>query len=632
MKHFLVIITALAFVWFFASESQATSVQAKGVMTVSHDSSVNDDNDDDDELMAAKLKKAKKVENAVSESDATKTNSGDLSKQKDEEDDGWYIKTKKTKKKEFKKDSQSDALKDKSIKDNANNMSKSTEDDGWHTKGKGGNKTKKQKPFYDVKSQLLGVSGDVDSLAERGLASKMFYNKIKIDKSILPVLDVTKKKKGWDKNQIATIEEKLNDMRVGHELLTCLFLPTTDENGNFTLSDERMNKRALQNAQYVDIEKANVGAIDATTILRDDWTPLLKNNYIYLEISNAEFFDFIVLKFEINDDVINAIYNNWNNAEGFEAINPEIKCVYSGSEKFKNPQKFQRKLSENVPAFAIRGQLTGRNPATAHIGLNNGLKKMDLVSVYRQTMDKDGEMVSKRISRARVNYVEEENCQMVFTSGNRGSYKNGDMVVLTPDKKQGIGIYGNYTLGNFFGASLIWDQTIHISKSGFAGHVLGRVNIEYADYEKSIYDYFDVNPPIVLHGGFGYGLGWTLAGRFELMPYVLAEIESIDAPGKNEGDNGYKHEYDSYAALALRASGGLRFDINIAYPIKLSIGAEYGHQFFDFYSDKNENTTNKTIHVPYADFQDLFKKNDYKGKKKLNRDGVNFYVGIRYVF
>ena len=526
------------------------------------------------------------------------------------------------------------------IEKNKQTTSAKTEDDGWNTKSKKA-KTKKKKPFYDVKSQLIGVSGDVDTLVMRGFSGKLFLNDVTIDKSILPHLTEAQKKKGWSKEQIDTIQKRLNEMRIGHQVLAYLFPYKMGENGNVCLSDEVMNQRALLNAQYVDIEKANVASNDITSILRDDWLPLLKNNYIYLDMPVNEFSEYIVFKVEITDEIWAEILNNWENPEGFEAINPEVKYVYSDREKFKNPQKFQRKLSENVPAFAIRGQLTGRNPATAHIGSQNGLKKMDVVTIYRQSMDKDGEMVSNRISRARVNSLDEENCQMTFISGTRGSYKDGDMVVLTPDKKQGIGIYGNYSTGNFFGASLIWDDMLHISKAGFSGKLLGQVKFDYADYaKKNIYNTLleeldiYINPPFILDGSVGYGLSWNFLGRIELMPYATVGCEFVLSPGKYFSIGSHDYKYPNLAALGIRGSAGLRFDLNIAYPLKLSLGAEYGYVYGLDMSKQNTSSSYKdtgTLWVDYEFFKELFKLNG-EYLKKLNRNSINFYVGLRYVF
>ena len=486
-----------------------------------------------------------------------------------------------------------------------------------------------KKPFYDVKSQLLGVSGDIDTLKARGFASKMFANDVAIDHSILPKIDESSKKTGWTDEQIASIIGEMNRQRIGHQVLEVLFPYVRDENGNaIKLSEKEMNKRAMANAQYIDVEKAQIGALDVNSILRDDWTPLLENNYIYLESHwFKDFANFIIFQVDITDDVIKQVYDNWNNPVGFEAINPEVRFVYQGAEKYKNPQKFQRKLSENVPAFAIRGQLTGRNPATARMGKKDGLSKGDMVTIYRQALTEDGEMVSNRISRARVNYVDRENCQMTFIAGTRGSYKAGDMVVLTPDKKQGIGIYGNYSLGRFFGASITWDRITNVTKAGFSGRMLIQTKVDYADYDTQIYKP-EYNPPIILDFGMGYGLAWTALGRFEFMPFFMIGYEMIILTGNKAGQN---KEGNGIFADAFRGACGLKFDLNIAYPVKLSFGAEYGYVTDFGLSDKLDKTNGVAgWNDSYKVFEEAFKNNGTK--HSLKRNGFNFFAGLRFVF
>ena len=56
----------------------------------------------------------------------------------------------------------------------------------------------KAKPFYDVKSQIIGVSGSIDSLCARGFERKVFKNPIEINVT-LPEIEGKNKKKGYNK-------------------------------------------------------------------------------------------------------------------------------------------------------------------------------------------------------------------------------------------------------------------------------------------------------------------------------------------------------------------------------------------------------------------------------------------------
>lgn len=453
----------------------------------------------------------------------------------------------------------------------------------------------KEKIFYDAKSQLIGVSGDVDFLIKSGFENKIFINDVPIEIE-LPKLTEKQKKKGWNDEQIVEITRMLNRQRVGHKILASLFPYKTNADGSISLSDSVMNARALANAQLADVEKASIGMLDSTSILRDDWEPILKNNYIFLSYFDLGFLkyyvDFIVFKVDITDDIINQVYQNWNNPTGFEAIDVNLICQYSGAQKYgeNNYSAFIRKLSEKVSAFAIRGQLISRNPAKANIGASDGLKKGDLVSLYRQKMDKEGELYSQRVSRARVCDVEEESSRMFFVSGTKGSYKAGDVVVFTPDKKSGLGIYANFNSGRFFGVSMNWDYMLNVSKSGLTSYWLTQLKVVTDNYMNDW-------PVVVDFKPIGYGLSWTFLGRFEAMPFFNAGVEYVRNGSENQ------------AGVVL--SGGLRFDVNIAYPVKFSFGAEY----------------EGVIGLDLSDKIDSFSNYDLN-----NRNGVNFFAGIRWVF
>lgn len=469
----------------------------------------------------------------------------------------------------------------------------------------------KEKTFYDAKSQMIGVSGDVDLLIKSGFENKMFINDVPIEIELPESTKNQKKKKKWSDEQIIEITSKLNRQRVGHKILASLFPYKTNADGSISLSDSVMNARALANAQLADVEKASIGMLDSTSILRDDWEPILKNNYIFLVKKNSSLFsslsdlmtgsmtgsitnpesgyaDFIVFKVDITDEIIHQVFQNWDNPTGFEAIDVNLICVCCDARD--SYIEINRILSKEVPAFAIRGQLISRNPAKANIGSSDGLKKGDLVSLYRQKMDKDGKLYSQRVSRARVCDVEEESSRMFFVSGSKGSYKAGDVVVYTPDRGKGLGIYANFNSGNFFGASVSWDINMHVSKSGLTSYWLTQLKVVTNGY---YHDY----PIVVDLKPIGYGLSWTLLGRFEAMPFFNAGFEYV----RNDSEN----------QVGVVLSGGLRFDVNIAYPVKFSCGAEY----------------ESVIGLDLSDKIDSFSNYDLS-----HRNGVNVFAGIRWVF
>lgn len=471
----------------------------------------------------------------------------------------------------------------------------------------------KKKQFYDSKSQIIGVNqSGYDILCSRGFERKLFNNPVEVNVS-LPTPE--KKKKGFSEEQIENIASQLQAQNVGKKVLDALCL---DQNGNPT--DSILAYRAMYNVRYTDIERAEASLNDTESLLKDDWEPILANNYIYLECLVEDFMNYIVFKVDLPGfEDIKVRYEDMN---AYNNLPVGLTFVSTGAEKIDEDHiaKFHRKLSESTAPFAIRGQLTGRNPATARMGSNDGLKVGDMVTLFRQSMDDNGNMVSNRISRARVNSVDDNDCQMFFIGGTKGSYKDGDMVVLTPDNGMGLGVYANYSTGKFFGVSLMWDKILHVTKAGFSGRVLARAKLDFADYDKDLWDKTDYNGPFIVGIDAGYGLAWTLLGRFELMPYAMIGAEYIRSTASKD------YYYDIQAA-GIRGTAGARFDLNIAYPFKLSVGAEYGYVYGLDAGNQQTNSDDKAIWVDYKDFKEMFKADGNK-----NRNGINFYVGVRWVF
>lgn len=94
----------------------------------------------------------------------------------------------------------------------------------------------------------------------------------------------------------------------------------------------------------------------------------------------------------INKDVLDQVFNSWNDMDKYNQIKVPISFVSSDKAKLikdidtkqeilKN--KTKRKMAIKVPAFAIRGQVTGRNPFATNIGTIYGLKNCDKVAIYR---------------------------------------------------------------------------------------------------------------------------------------------------------------------------------------------------------------------------------------------------------
>jgi hypothetical protein len=88
--------------------------------------------------------------------------------------------------------------------------------------------------------------------------------------------------------------------------------------------------------------------------------------------------------------------------------------------------------------------------------------------------------------------------------------------------------------------------------------------------------------PIILNAGLGLGVGYHFAHAMEIEPYVLGQYDGLlfnsvetSDNSKNTGD----HIDDKTSALwvsAVRIPIGAKININVFYPVQLSIGADYG--------------------------------------------------------
>ena len=499
----------------------------------------------------------------------------------------------------------------------------------------------KTRVFYDSKSQLLGVSGNVDSLAAYGFEYKIFKNPIQF-KVDMPL--PSNQKKGYqldnpdDVTAIENIAQQLNAQHVGKQVMDYLFQYNPND-VNDTLSLELLKERALRNANFLDVEYAQARNEAATNDIVDLFKedpyvmPIFKNNYIYVErhVDDGKRILFAVYRVILDENVLDDIYKVWYLPEAYNTRDPKVE--YVGSETFKDDSDKHAdavtKISRECEPFAIRGQLKGRNPATAYLGENTGAKYGDRVLIYRQSLDEMGNPQSKVVSRARINRNENGLSQLFFISGTKGSTENGDMVVYSPDKKFSVSVEGTYGLDKWYGASMTIDYLITTLK-GTSTNTYFMFDLR-ADFSPEIEKkrlIFDTgwgrsvsfNKPIVMDIGLGLGIGYTLLGRIEAVPYAKCQYEYVYFTNKDKNSKD-----EDLSANGLRVPVGLKFNLNIAYPVQLTFGAEYP---FLFGLDKDKKTSSST---GYTMTYDDVKKRIFN-PSGARRDKLTFHAGFRIMF
>lgn len=479
----------------------------------------------------------------------------------------------------------------------------------------------KDRPFYDSKSNIVGVSGAYDQLVEYGYGEKMFENPVKLKTSLSAPVN----KKGYSDFQVNSVLESLNGENAGNRVLRYLFADGDQ------LSEDMVQQRALKNIQRGDIEFANANYKDAKDVLRDDCLPILTHNYIYLEYRTDKYIAYMVFHVCIDKDVRDQVYATWGNIRGLDRISVPVEFVAMDVVKF-DPKKvdysaISRSLAKNAEAFAIRGQILQRNPAKIDANSQNGVHKGDMVSIYSQRMDNSGKLYSKRISRGRICGVNSKTSQLYFIAGSRGNRKNGDIAVVTRDKKMAVTIDGMWQ-PHCYAAQVGYDIQIGYSRAGFVSHFLSDLAFAMTDKPGEDFNFEGLEPtyksPVFLNIGIGYGLSKVFGGFLEVMPYFMAQYEigmmfDKDSFKYDENDAYNNNKSTDIVGSSIRVPVGLRLDINIAYPFQLTLTGGYAFNF-----SLGDDETDLTM--SYSSIQAAC---DYLGAK---RDGLFFGAGFKIHF
>lgn len=478
----------------------------------------------------------------------------------------------------------------------------------------------KEKPFYDSKSNIVCITGNYNLLA---YGNK--YRKVEVE--------IPASCSAYSGKQLCKI---LNDQKIGKQILDYLFCYD-----GTSLSEERLKDLALQNVLKSDDERAAIGVISKEDILKEDYLPILENNYIFLVSTVRGKKIWNAYKVEIDKDVLEQVFNCWDDMSKYNQISVPVSFVASDKAKmtydvdaqeYVLKNKTKRKMSVKVPAFAIRGQVTGRNPFATNIGYVNGLNSCDKVAIYR-TKEKNGKMYSSKVSTTRACNVNDSTANLYTFAGGQASYKKGDVAVYQASSNTSLSITGGY-MEHSYDVSLTFDMRLGLSKTGISQYLMAKAGMGAYENSKRLYATNTgdvVKSPLIMNVGLGYGVGFEFAHCVEFMPYVMAQWEGNYFANKYESPNatyndGMKdyHSSDygkSVLSNAVRIPIGAKFNVNIFYPVQLVAGAEYAVNInLDNIGDKDDST----LHGDADRF--FFKPTGYK------RDGLSVFAGLRFNF
>lgn len=446
------------------------------------------------------------------------------------------------------------------------------------------------KPFYDSKSWIANVAGDYQLLLKNGFESKV--NPLNISINYSGSLNVKPSKEVFD-----NFANDLQNENASQKILNALTY-----NGK---SEELLKKLALLNIQRQDEEfgvataRAESG-MSVRDIVAEDYLPILMNNYIVADFTYTErksggktntkkyyaIYQLMITKEEAFD-----IMSCIGDAQRYSRLSFPISLVSYGEVKIPDTNaveeiddKLASKISKEVPGLAVRGVLLRRHPARISLGENEGIHKGDLVSIYSQRMDKDGNPYSKRISRARVCGVWDDEAQINFEANTAGNRKNGDIVVRTPDSKTRFGIMATYS-PHLWGGRLIMDGKSGFTRSGIIHHLL--VDLGFTMTDKPGTEFYAVknnmlgkyNAPMFFDLGIGYGLGKTFLGFMDIMPFFIAQFELGTMFDASENQSSTTVDTKIVTGCAVKIPVGLRLSFNIGYPVKIFVEGGYAPKF-----------------------------------------------------
>lgn len=366
----------------------------------------------------------------------------------------------------------------------------------------------KKKVFYDSKSNIVGITGDYQLLEN----TEKFYS-----------LGITPDcPKNMSPKEIC---KYWNQSNLGKKVLDALL----DYNGT-SLSEEKLKDLALKNVLKADDERAAIGVIGKENILKEDYLPILENQYIFINECIKERpglgdkARWSAYKININKDILEQVFNSWNDMEKYNQIKVTISYIASGVAKNDN----------------IRGQVISRHPFRMNIGYVNGIDDRDKVVIYR-TKEKNGELYSSRVSTARACNVMDSIANLYTFAGGQASYKRGDIAVYQPSQNASWTISANY-MDHSGNLNFTYDHRFKLSPAGISQYFIMMFGVGgYEKSEKRLYSTDNgalVYSPLITNLGFGYGIGYEFAHCLEIEPYVLAQWETMFFISKKASPNG----------------------------------------------------------------------------------------------
>lgn len=496
--------------------------------------------------------------------------------------------------------------------------------------------------------------GDVYDSQLKEYIKKNFMNSDKVTKFDVNFIKTNEINLNVPRNTQLTLNQISSNpefQSIGKEILSYWFNRKDNGEMDATIVEKR-GRYNVTDQDYFNAQVAKVGL----SALKDGGYELVKNSYVlFLDYSNVEKkvddkgnvswtsqANVYVYKLNYTDEVYNSVMNSWIYAEDTEAVKQQkndiwnnmnvslnfvASCDYSTSKSesdggletsaIESYQSAIHVLENKIDTWSVASAITHVKPLRAKIGKKEGVKNTARYRAYIYTEDENGNLKSvpkgyvraTKVADNRVNASgETPESEFYQISGFRLS--EGAILKQNNDWSLGGGL--SYRAGSFNGYYLNLDKLISINTKGISQYAL--VNIGFNMLSESKLEDNGISTSTssgvnFINASVGYGIGIRPFVRyFEFMPYVLVGIDGINVNGEedNDSDDSSFSEKSAYTG-----SLGLKFNMNIAYPLQLFGSLDYSALIYqgEIYEQRNEIL-------------------DDLGRKS----GIGFNIGLKYIF
>lgn len=449
------------------------------------------------------------------------------------------------------------------------------------------------------------------------------------------------------------LTQYLNEQNIGLEIISFLF-NRNPQSGH--INTERLNKRGAYNASDENVLES-IATKRGISEIYDEGFKLIDNSYIFIfDFTNIQYKyekksskdegDYYwsmtpaayLFKIEWNEDLQNRLFDCWIDQEtpeeevyekrkAFERIVVPIKFMsreeyydcrestgieeqnrnvekgkkrkYSNEQLresafvnmvFKAADYLGEELVNKYETFHITNSLYATGPLRAKIGKKESVNVNDLYYVYENILQSDGSI--KRVRRGVIRSTK----------------------YITDNRSVSTGSSGTTEFYQIAGGKLEEGMTLKEKRNFCAsldlGYRYGDLDGVYAGLSMFVYASRVMNHNIMFEStiwkdaatvSFDYGFG-PRCNNFDIFPYIGIGLDSFFTSDEEK-------ELDLNKNLGWIAKCGIRFNLNIYYPIQLFGAAEYDYLF-----NKNE------------------EYNQLLSIKDRNIQGFNVYGGIRVCF